>query len=1178
MKRTLQILWCALAVSAAHGFSFTRTSTNDAPGAAEVTLAITFDGTGVCQAVEERLPAALTTNGAPSAEGVYLSDRRAFRWGPFMMPSATTLTYRVTGPDGVYVPEGTIWMDGRKTFALTGTCVVVASPGEGLVPLQRVATPVIAPAGGTNLPVEVTISCSTTGAVVRYTLDGSLPTTGSELYTGALQVVSATVLRARGFTNGWAASAAATAVFEMPPVRETLEVARTVTAVTGGVARVELVGRDRNPDRQGQCYVYEERVPVFFAVSNITENGAWDSTNGVVRWGPFTDTNSLAALAYTAYGAPGTYQVAGRWSVDGFGGEVSGTLKVPYAPGADAPPVVPPQVAVPVLLPASSASLPADVTITNATAGAEIRYTLDGSVPTASSALYAGAVHIAAAATLRARAFKAGMMPSAAVAGLYEVPPAMAGGRVAFTRGVTENGSALPRVAVTATVTGAGALSYSVTETLPTGLTAYEIGAGGVWCETNRTVRWGPFGDGEGRTLTYRVSGASGAYALAGQGSANGAAVAVTGDASATVDLTTMEQVADPTFSPGPETGRFPIDVTIACATPGAAIYYTLDDSAPDETGTLYTGPVRLYSTARLRARAFEAWMLPSVAVSAYYSLERLAGTAEVKRTVGGSGTSSPVVWLDVTPTSDVLCYSVSETLPAGVAAQEITEGGRWNASTRTVHWGPFLDKGVRRLTYRPAGVDGVHALQGSGSFNGHAVTATGDDEVRIENHLFAQHSVAGDWTFAPVQTLRLTPLAGVHCHAVEEYLPAGLTPTNINNGGVWNADTRTIKWGPFLDANARDFSFALQGAYQQYEASACISMDGVNRYVQRDVLITVGLPAPSDLLAVAGSGTVYLQWMPCGHEAGFVVRRWTKPDRADLVTTDIGADASGFWEMSGLQNGTTYFFAMTAYDTNGVASAESATVAATPSEAAGVMGAVTFDRGYYGGTGETANVVLLDRDLNTDPGTVQTATVTVSSTTDPEGIVLVLRETAPDSGRFEASAGGGTALGFTFGASDPASRRLQAGEGDTITVTYEDALPEGVRTATAQFMQEDGDGDGISDRWERLHFGGTGVAGVDTDFDGDGMRDRDEYYGGYDPCDSESVFVMAAPEFPGDGTVRIRWRSVTGTLYIVEKATSLSSGFYPLLENVVGDGPTNTCLDVIQPDGASMFYRVRIP
>ncbi|MEM6885672.1 MAG: lamin tail domain-containing protein [Verrucomicrobiota bacterium] len=53
-----------------------------------------------------------------------------------------------------------------------------------------------------------------------------------------------------------------------------------------------------------------------------------------------------------------------------------------------------------------------NVTITNPTAGAEIRYTTDGSVPTASSTLYTGPVAISTTTTLRSRAFRSDWKPS----------------------------------------------------------------------------------------------------------------------------------------------------------------------------------------------------------------------------------------------------------------------------------------------------------------------------------------------------------------------------------------------------------------------------------------------------------------------------------------------------------------------------------------------------------------------------------------------------------------------------------------------------------------------------------------------------------------------------------------------------------------------------------------------
>jgi hypothetical protein len=63
---------------------------------------------------------------------------------------------------------------------------------------------------------------------------------------------------------------------------------------------------------------------------------------------------------------------------------------------------------------------PFDVTISEATAGAQIRYTIDGSAPTATTGnVYSGPIHIAATTTLRAAAFKPGLVSSRLDAATY---------------------------------------------------------------------------------------------------------------------------------------------------------------------------------------------------------------------------------------------------------------------------------------------------------------------------------------------------------------------------------------------------------------------------------------------------------------------------------------------------------------------------------------------------------------------------------------------------------------------------------------------------------------------------------------------------------------------------------------------------------------------------------------
>jgi hypothetical protein len=81
-------------------------------------------------------------------------------------------------------------------------------------PPQTVATPTISPNGGTfSLAQSVTLACATAGAEIRYTLNGTDPTSASTLYTGAFSVSSTTTVKAKAFKSGMNASATASATF-----------------------------------------------------------------------------------------------------------------------------------------------------------------------------------------------------------------------------------------------------------------------------------------------------------------------------------------------------------------------------------------------------------------------------------------------------------------------------------------------------------------------------------------------------------------------------------------------------------------------------------------------------------------------------------------------------------------------------------------------------------------------------------------------------------------------------------------------------------------------------------------------------------------------------------------------------------------------------------------------------
>ncbi|HTG45669.1 MAG TPA: LamG-like jellyroll fold domain-containing protein, partial [Verrucomicrobiae bacterium] len=83
---------------------------------------------------------------------------------------------------------------------------------------SQVATPTISPYGGSfSGPVTTTLQTGTSGAEIRFTLDGTMPVSSSPLYTAPFQVSSSATVTARGFKSGLTDSAVATVLFTIGP-------------------------------------------------------------------------------------------------------------------------------------------------------------------------------------------------------------------------------------------------------------------------------------------------------------------------------------------------------------------------------------------------------------------------------------------------------------------------------------------------------------------------------------------------------------------------------------------------------------------------------------------------------------------------------------------------------------------------------------------------------------------------------------------------------------------------------------------------------------------------------------------------------------------------------------------------------------------------------------------------
>ncbi|MEF3694413.1 MAG: chitobiase/beta-hexosaminidase C-terminal domain-containing protein [Candidatus Cloacimonadota bacterium] len=232
------------------------------------------------------------------------------------------------------------------------------------------------PGGSYDETLNIFIHCPTYGATIRYTTDGTNPTKDSQVYYGELQINTNTVLKARAFKAGYLSSPIA-----------------TETYVFGATAVQPVV---ITPD--GGVFAGPHSVTLTCATPGAEIRYTLDGTNP-------TQSSNL-------YNAPflvsGTVTVKAKAFKEGLLPSV--VSSVSYNMQLE-PPIF--------SLPAGQYPTPQSVSITHSNPIAEIRYTIDGSDPTESSAVYTQAIPINGNTMLKARAYLANWEASEVVSASY---------------------------------------------------------------------------------------------------------------------------------------------------------------------------------------------------------------------------------------------------------------------------------------------------------------------------------------------------------------------------------------------------------------------------------------------------------------------------------------------------------------------------------------------------------------------------------------------------------------------------------------------------------------------------------------------------------------------------------------------------------------------------------------
>lgn len=481
---------------------------------------------------------------------------------------------------------------------------------------EQVAAPTFTPPAGTYTSAQnVNLASSTPGATLKYTTDGSNPTAESATYTGPITVSATTTVKAIAIKSGMTSSAVASAAYTITTEQPQTEVNIPVTG-----PYVQYLEMGLSPGDLNQTTVFK------------TQN---TSINGTIKYK--TGTTVTISENYMVE----QKQVQFR-TTDSDGNPLQGNpLTFTVHAGSKVTVDIADRVtaAIPVFSPGSGTFTSAqDVTITSSTPGAVIRYTLDGSVPNASSPTYTAPIHVTKSTSIKAIATKQGIADSAVATAIYTI------------------NAAPVNVALNKTAHASSDIGGN------TAGKAFDGNPDSRWESKFEDPQWIYVDLGENHTVTgiklHWEAASAKAYTIEvstnendwtevhdqNKGTGNTENITLDPVVARYVKLHGTERnspygyslfefevfgqtaplpskVAAPTFNPPSGTYTTAQNVTLSSATAGATIKYTTDGTTPNAASPTYTGPIPVTATTTIKAVASHSEMRDSDVVTAAYTI-----------------------------------------------------------------------------------------------------------------------------------------------------------------------------------------------------------------------------------------------------------------------------------------------------------------------------------------------------------------------------------------------------------------------------------------------------------------------------------------------------------------------------------------------------------------------------